>query len=83
MPGAVGKPLELTEFWSTRPMAEFVAHEVVKEFPTPLEPLRILDGVGVELNRGQNLAIVGPSGSGKSTFLHIAGSLDQPTSGDG
>jgi len=62
-------------------MADFVAENIIKEFETPSEPLRILDGVSVELNRGENLAIVGPSGSGKSTFLHIAGTLDQATSG--
>lgn len=62
-------------------MADFVAENIVKEFETPSEPLRILDGVSVELNRGENLAIVGPSGSGKSTFLHIAGTLDRATSG--
>ena len=62
-------------------MADFVAQDIVKEFETPTEPLRILDGVSVELNRGENLAVVGPSGSGKSTFLHIAGTLDSATSG--
>lgn len=62
-------------------MADFSATEIVKEFPTPGEPLRILDGVSLELNRGDNVAIVGESGSGKSTFLHIAGTLDNPTSG--
>ncbi len=63
-------------------MADFAATDITKEFETPGDPLRILDGVSVELNKGQNLAVVGPSGSGKSTFLHIAGTLDQPTSGN-
>ena len=62
-------------------MADFTASNIVKEFETPTAPLRILDGVSVELNKGDNLAVVGPSGSGKSTFLHIAGTLDTPTSG--
>ena len=62
-------------------MADFVAENIVKEFETPSDPLRILDGVSAELNRGESLAVVGPSGSGKSTFLHIAGTLDQATSG--
>jgi len=62
-------------------MPDFIANQVVKEFATGNESLRILDGVNVELDRGQNLAIVGPSGSGKSTFLHLAGTLDRPTSG--
>jgi lipoprotein-releasing system ATP-binding protein len=62
-------------------MPDFVARDLVKEFETPTHPLRILDGVSVELDRGQNLAVVGDSGCGKSTFLHIAGTLDSPTSG--
>ena len=62
-------------------MPDFIAHNVTKEYPTPAEPLKILAGVDVELNRGESLAVVGPSGSGKSTFLQIAGTLDQPSSG--
>ena len=62
-------------------MADFVAEKIVKDFETPDGSLRILDAVDLELNRGENLAVLGPSGSGKSTFLHIVGTLDQPTSG--
>ncbi len=62
-------------------MADFVASDIVKEFETPGEPLRILDGVSLELSRGENIAVVGESGSGKSTFLNIVGTLDSPTSG--
>lgn len=55
--------------------------ELVKTFETPAGPLPILDGISIELQAGENLAVIGPSGSGKSTFLHIAGTLDVPTSG--
>jgi len=58
-----------------------VVSELVKEFPTPGEPLRVLDEVSLTLAPGQQLAIVGPSGSGKSTLLHIVGTLDTPTRG--
>jgi lipoprotein-releasing system ATP-binding protein len=62
-------------------VADFLTSDLVKEFDTATGPLRILDGVSVELDRGNNLAVLGPSGSGKSTFLHIAGTLDSATSG--
>ena len=43
---------------------------------------KVLDGLTLEINEGETIAILGPSGSGKTTLLNIMGTLDRPDSGD-
>lgn len=43
--------------------------------------VKALDGICLEIGRGEFVAIVGTSGSGKSTLLHMMGGLDTPSSG--
>jgi putative ABC transport system ATP-binding protein len=44
--------------------------------------VRAVDGVDLEVPRGETLAVMGPSGCGKSTLLHLLGGLDRPSAGE-
>lgn len=43
--------------------------------------IRALDGVSLEIESGEYVAVMGASGSGKSTFMNLLGALDRPTAG--
>lgn len=55
--------------------------DLYKSFPMGGQTLTVLQGVNLQIQRGELIAIVGASGAGKSTLLHIIGTLDRPTTG--
>lgn len=57
-------------------------HNLYKVYRTEEVETVALNGVNVEINQGDFVAVMGPSGCGKSTLLNIIGLLDSPTDGD-
>jgi ABC-type lipoprotein export system ATPase subunit len=55
---------------------------VVKEYRADGQAVRALNGVSLDVEAGQFVALVGRSGCGKTTLLNLAGAMDAPSSGD-
>jgi len=56
--------------------------ELYKEFRRGPEVVHVLDGLSLDIEAGDFVALMGPSGSGKSTLLNLLGGLDRPTAGE-
>jgi len=63
-------------------MSVLELHQISRSYGEGAAAVRALDEVDLSLGEGELVAVMGPSGSGKSTLLTIAGSLEDPTSGE-
>ena len=62
-------------------MALISLKKIYKIYNVGGEEVRALDGIDLDIQENDYLAIMGPSGSGKSTLMNMIGCLDTPTSG--
>jgi putative ABC transport system ATP-binding protein len=56
-------------------------HQVVKRYDIAAGPFIALKGVGVQIDKGEFVTVVGKSGSGKSTLINMITGIDRPTEG--
>ncbi len=57
------------------------ARGLEKRYRTAAGEVRVLEGVDIDVEAGEMVAVVGASGVGKSTLLHVLGTLDRPDAG--
>lgn len=61
--------------------AEIIIRGIKKTFSIGTKSVQALNGIDLDINKGELLCIMGASGAGKSTFMHILGTVERPTEG--
>src|ERR671918_724845 len=73
-----------SSFWfraSGFPQMVIRLRNITKVYRVGVEEISALDGVSLDVDRNEYVAVMGTSGSGKSTLMNILGCLDRPSSG--
>ena len=63
-------------------MAQLELRGVKKAYGAAEVAVPVLDGVDLEVEKGEILVILGPSGSGKTTLLNLVAGIDRPDEGE-
>jgi len=76
---AMNAPVNAPVSAAAEPRVRF--ENVVVEFPTAQGPMRVLDGLSLDICQGEFVSIIGPSGCGKTTLMNMLAGFLQPTQG--
>lgn len=76
---AMNAPVNAPVSAAAAPRVRF--ENVVVEFPTAQGPMRVLDGLSLDICQGEFVSIIGPSGCGKTTLMNMLAGFLQPTQG--
>ena len=75
-------PLDTLPMVSAMPATVRIRFDnVAVDFPTASGPMRVIDGVSLDIHQGEFVSIIGPSGCGKTTLMNIVGGFVKPTQG--
>ena len=78
----MSSPLDTLPMVSAMPATVRIRFDnVAVDFPTASGPMRVIDGVSLDIHQGEFVSIIGPSGCGKTTLMNIVGGFVKPTQG--
>ena len=78
----MSSPLDTLPMVSAMPATVRIRFDnVAVDFPTASGPMRVIDGVSLDIHQGEFVSIIGPSGCGKTTLMNIVGGFVKPTEG--